>query len=101
MFEKSRGLDPSYAPPLASLGRMAAGDSRFTDAADFHNKAHKVDPNYASAGGNSALLSFQQGKLNEAQKWAEAALKANPDYTPARVSLKTIQDTLAEARPKK
>jgi tetratricopeptide (TPR) repeat protein len=101
LFEKSRSLDPSYAPPLASLGKMAADDLRFTDAAELYNKAHKVDPKFAPAAGNLALLSIQQGKLNEAQKWAETALKANPDYTPARVSLKTIQDTLAEARPKK
>jgi tetratricopeptide (TPR) repeat protein len=97
-YEAARKLDPSYAPALNSLGRIALDNNRMDEAAELFTEAIKRDPNYAPAAGNMAVLRVQQGELREAKDWAHKALKANPDYAPARVSLERIERAQSGAK---
>ena len=65
-FEKALAIDPNYAPAHAGLGRIAAYNNDFVNAAKHFERALALDPSDLQVLGNTALFLQNLGRLQEA-----------------------------------
>lgn len=80
LYNQSQVLDPMYAPPVNSLGRIAMNDKKLTEAERLFRKAQQLDAGYSPASYNLALVLAMQKKKSEAQGEFRRALRKWPDY---------------------
>jgi serine/threonine protein kinase/tetratricopeptide (TPR) repeat protein len=76
--EKALVLDPNYAPAHAGLGRIAANNNDFINAAKHFERAVALDPTDLNVLGNSAVFLHSLGRLQEGLALLEAVVRRDP-----------------------
>jgi adenylate cyclase len=77
-FEKALAIDPDYAPAHAGLGRIAAYNNDFVNAAKHFERALALDPNDLNVLSDTALFLQNLGRLQEALALREAIVRRDP-----------------------
>ena len=76
--EKALALDPNYAPAHSVLGRIAANNNDFLNAAKHFERAVALDPTDLNVLGNSAVFLQSLGRLQEGLALQEAVVRRDP-----------------------
>jgi adenylate cyclase len=76
--EKALAIDPNYAPAHAGLGRIAAYNNDFVNAAKHYERAVALDPTDLNVLGNSAVFLHSLGRLQEGLALLEAVVHRDP-----------------------
>ena len=76
--EKALALDPNYAPAHSVLGRIAANNNDFLNAAKHFERAVALDPTDLNVLGNSAQFLQSLGRLQEGLALQEAVVRRDP-----------------------
>jgi TolB-like protein/class 3 adenylate cyclase len=76
--EKALAIDPDYAPAHAGLGRIAAYNNDFVNAAKHFERALALDPNDLNVLSDTALFLQNLGRLQEALALREAIVRRDP-----------------------
>ena len=76
--EKALAIDPNYAPAHSVLGRIAANNNDFVNAAKHFERAVALDPNDLNVLGNSAVFLQSLGRLQEGLALQEAVVRRDP-----------------------
>jgi len=76
--EKALALDPNYAPAHSVLGRIAANNNDFLNAAKHFERAVALDPTDLNVLGNSAVFLQSLGRLQEGLALHEAVVRRDP-----------------------
>jgi tetratricopeptide (TPR) repeat protein len=71
-------LDPNYAPAHSALGRIAANNNDFVNAAKHFERAVALDPTDLNVLGNSAVFLHSLGRLQEGLALLEAVVRRDP-----------------------
>jgi tetratricopeptide (TPR) repeat protein len=91
LYEQAKGIDPTYAAPYNSLGRMAGEVDAGVDEQKLYKEAVTRDPQYAPALHNLALTYAQQGETKKAielEQRAAALSKSDSSYAETLADLK-------------
>jgi TolB-like protein/class 3 adenylate cyclase/cytochrome c-type biogenesis protein CcmH/NrfG len=90
-FEKALAIDPDYAPAHAGLGRIAAYNNDFVNAAKHFERALALDPNDLNVLSDTALFLQNLGRLQEALALREAIVRRDPVNVKLLFSLGNVQ----------
>ncbi len=89
--EKALALDPNYAPAHSALGRIAANNNDFVNAAKHFERAVALDPTDLNVLGNSAVFLHSLGRLQEGLALLEAVVRRDPVNLSALFNLGNAQ----------
>jgi adenylate cyclase len=89
--EKALAIDPNYAPAHSGLGRIAAYNNDFVNAAKHYERALALDPSDLDALSNVALFLQNLGRLQEALALREAIVRRDPVNVTLLFSLGNVQ----------
>jgi TolB-like protein/class 3 adenylate cyclase len=89
--EKALAIDPNYAPAHSGLGRIAAYNNDFVNAAKHYERALALDPSDLDALSNVALFLQNLGRLQEALALRETIVRRDPVNVTLLFSLGNVQ----------
>jgi len=89
--EKALALDSNYAPAHAGLGRIAAYNNDFVNAAKHYERAVALDPTDLNVLRNSAVFLHDLGRLQEGLALLEAIVQRDPVNTTTLFNLGSAQ----------
>jgi len=89
--EKALAIDPNYAPAHAGLGRIAAYNNDFVNAAKHFERALSLDPNDLNVLSETAVFLQNMGRLQEALALREAIVRRDPVNVSLLGSLGNVQ----------
>lgn len=101
LYAQSREADPTYAPPVNSLGRIALKEERYEPAELLFREAKTLDANYSPAAFNLVIALAEQHKIAEAQALLADASKRWPDYKNRKSVAGLVKTKAGEAKPTK
>jgi len=90
-YEKALAIDPNYAPAHAGLGRIAAYNNDFVNAAKHFERALALDPNDLKVLSETAVFLQNLGRLQEALALREAIVRRDPVNETLLSSLGNVQ----------
>lgn len=89
-YTSSSRADPTYAPPLNSLGRLAETAGDHASAVRFYEQAVRLDGDYVPALDNLARARLEAGRVTEARTLITHALEVRPHHELSEALLRDI-----------
>lgn len=100
LYAQSREADPTYAPPVNSLGRIALKEERYEAAELLFREAKTLDANYSPSAFNLIIALAEQHKIAEARVLFKYASKQWPKYKNRERVAGLLRTKSAEAKSK-
>jgi Tfp pilus assembly protein PilF len=91
LFQEAVDEDPTFAPAINGLGRVAADRGDRLTAEKFYLRAVAADPKYRHGVYNLAHLYFLMKKYDKALSYVKRTLELDPSYPGARELLTKLQ----------
>jgi tetratricopeptide (TPR) repeat protein len=90
-YQQALKMDPSFAPALNSLGRIAFAEKDLATAERYFREAIAKQADYVPALDKLARIELTRGHYAEAERLAAEGVRLRPGYAPAETLLKEIQ----------